>query len=278
MQKIVFITVNYKNTAMTEKFVASINDCMDYSNASIAIVDNLSTAKSLNKLNKICENSLVPINIIPSDKNLYYWGGASLAVEPISFGSSDSPDWIVISNNDIIFENKKFISQLVQMNTQKYPVIAPKITTSETGLNQNPHLINPLTFLHKIYYHVYYFHFITAKLVYKTGKLINKIIFGYKRNISKTPKMKIYAPHGSCIIFSKEYFLRGGYLDNGFSFYGEEFSVAEISREIGLPVTYIPELKVLHNEHASTSSRNWLTAYNQSKETYRYLRKKYSFK
>lgn len=278
MAEIVFITVNYKNSAMTERFVSSVNNCIDNSNSSIQIVDNQSTKKSADELNIIGDNSVVPIKIIPSEKNRYYWGGAALAVDTISFNNSDDPSWIIIANNDIVFYKEDFITRLSGLNPKDYPIIAPKITLQDTGKNQNPHLIDPLTMFHKMYYSIYYSHFITAKLVHKTGRLIHSIFTGKNRTNSLNKEMKIYAPHGSCIIFSKEYFRQGGNIDGGFSFYGEELSVAEIAREIDLPVTYIPDLEVLHNEHASTSSRDWLTAYNQSRETYRYLRKKYIFK
>ncbi len=89
--------------------------------------------------------------------------------------------------------------------------------------------------------------------------------------------MDIYAPHGACVIFSKQYFLNGGYIDTGFSFYGEELSVAEIAREKGLSVRYYPQLQVEHHEHASTNELDWHTAYNHSRQTYRYLRRKYVF-
>src|SRR3989442_12924430 len=62
----------------------------------------------------------------------------------------------------------------------------------------------------------------------------------------------IYAPHGAFFIFSRRYFEAGGYLDGNLFLYGEEISVAEICRSLGLPVIYEPSLFVVHNERRST--------------------------
>ena len=62
---------------------------------------------------------------------------------------------------------------------------------------------------------------------------------------------KIYAPHGSCIIFNKNYFERGGTLDHISFLFGEEIFVGETVRNLRLNVLYIPEIKVRHYEHSS---------------------------
>ncbi len=90
--------------------------------------------------------------------------------------------------------------------------------------------------------------------------------------------MDIYAPHGARMIFSRQYFLQGGYIDSGFSFYVEELSVGETARTKKIPIRYCPHLWVEHREHASTDKLDWRTIYDHSRQTYRYLRRKYSFR
>ena len=38
---------------------------------------------------------------------------------------------------------------------------------------------------------------------------------------------------------------------------GEEFTVAEISKKLGLSVFFNPQLEVMHVEHSSTSKQGW---------------------
>ena len=75
------------------------------------------------------------------------------------------------------------------------------------------------------------------------------------REIPDTPAMqerKIYAPHGACLVFKDDYFVRGGTLDLPNFLFGEEVLVAETSLNLGLDIVYHPELLIFDYEHAST--------------------------
>jgi GT2 family glycosyltransferase len=61
----------------------------------------------------------------------------------------------------------------------------------------------------------------------------------------------IYAPHGSFVVLSREFFDRGGRIDYGAFLFGEEIHIAEQARSLALRVRYRPELRVFHEEHAS---------------------------
>ncbi len=67
-------------------------------------------------------------------------------------------------------------------------------------------------------------------------------------------RQRIYAAHGSFIIFSRRFFEAGGKLDDRLFLFGEEIAVGETCRALGLPVIYDPRLSVLHNEHQSVGS------------------------
>ena len=277
MKKISIILINYKNSVDTINCIESINTCNHNNQVEIIVIDNESTTQSLADLAQIKNESRVPVKIIPSEKNLYYWGGIALGISQYSFTDPDSPKWIIIANNDILFQQTDFFSILLSMDAGEYEVVAPKITLKQTGENQNPHMIHPLSIAQKIYYKLYYFHSVTARAVHGLGRFIRKNVIAEKDQYISAKEMKIYAPHGACMLFSKKYFLSGGYIDDGFILYGEELSVAEIVREHGMKVIYYSRLETLHNEHSSTKYRDWLTAYNQSKKTYNYLRNKYAF-
>jgi GT2 family glycosyltransferase len=63
---------------------------------------------------------------------------------------------------------------------------------------------------------------------------------------------QIFAPHGSCIIFHRNYFKRGGSLQHVAFLFAEELFIAEEARRIGLRVVYAPTIRIDDLEHAST--------------------------
>ena len=56
----------------------------------------------------------------------------------------------------------------------------------------------------------------------------------------------------SFLIFSRKFFEAGGFIDDGFFMYAEEFSVAEMCLRLGLPVIHDPDLRVRHEEGQTT--------------------------
>ena len=51
------------------------------------------------------------IEIIRSDKNRFYWGGAKLGLDKY-FKDIQKFDWIIVCNNDIEFNDDKFFQHL----------------------------------------------------------------------------------------------------------------------------------------------------------------------
>jgi GT2 family glycosyltransferase len=90
-----------------------------------------------------------------------------------------------------------------------------------------------------------------------------------------TKSEAIYAAHGSFFIFSRRYFEGGGFLDGNLFLYGEEISVAEICRSLGLPVVYEPSLCVLHKEHQSTGKALNRFTYECQKRAMHYVTSRY---
>ena len=134
-------------------------------------------------------------------------------------------------------------------------------------------MLKPLSFIYNIYYSIYYLNFFTSKIVHKIGRLIKLIKNSSKLNNSLNHQ--IYAAHGSCIIFNSRFFSDGGFLDTGFTMYGEEVSTAEIAEKINTSIYYVPSLSIIHNEHQSTRESSLKDNFLHSKQTYYYVKKKY---
>ena len=84
MNKILFITVNYRNTEITENFIQSFENLDLKENASIVILDNDSTKESKESLKNISKKSKLDIKLFFCSNNLYYWGGANYVLKKLN--------------------------------------------------------------------------------------------------------------------------------------------------------------------------------------------------
>ncbi len=189
------------------------------------------------------------LSLIAGLQNPGYFGGAALgwldlqALGPV-------PDWIIVTNDDVRFAPDFFLN-LAKAPLENTAVLAPDIVVPASGVHQNPlyekkppaHRLRLLLWLH------------THPVVMRAFMVFRAIRqrLSMKR-VSTSPPLRheVYAPHGACIVFSRQYFQRGGSLDYPGFLYGEEFFVAETARQLGLAIYMEPTLRVAHMEHAST--------------------------
>ena len=240
--------------------------------ASIIIVDNDSTSESKNALEEIIKKSKIDIKIIISTTNLYYWGAANYALNEVYLNMNNYPGWIIVCNNDILFNKSDLLSKILSFSTKDYPILAPTILSSKTNKDLNPFMAKPIDFLVKIYYSIFFMNSIMGYIIYKTRQLIKIILTIFNKGIDKGEF--IYAPHGSFIIFSKFFFNNGGYLDQNLTMYGEEFTTAEIAKKLKIPIYYEPDIEVIHVEHSSNKI-NWFKNFHLTKKAYYYFLKEY---
>ena len=274
MKDILIITVNYRNTSVTEDFIHSLEKLHEFQRVQLVIVDSASTNATKEELETLLHNSSLHTQIIYSDQNTYYWGGVALAIKHLKLEFSIGPKWLIACNNDIVFSQRGFIKQLLALDPATNPVIAPTIKSLLSGKNLNPYMAKPIAKLEKIYLSLFYIHHISGycmHIIRKYTKLIYRSIFKLKVNSA----YKIYAPHGSFMIFSNHYFTRGGWIDDNFKMYGEEATVAEIAQRNNIPILFNPALEVLHNEHSTTANHSWKKWFTDSKEAYKYYKKAY---
>ncbi len=240
--------------------------------ASIIIVDNDSTPESKSALNNIINKSNIDIKIIISPKNLYYWGAANYALDQIDLNTNNHPEWIIICNNDILFSKSDLLLKIMSYNSTNYPILAPAILSSKTKKDLNPFMVKRINNLAKVYYSIFYLNSITGLIIYRFRKFLKMIARIF--NSSDTKSKFIYAPHGSFIIFSKNFFQSGGYLDQNLTMYGEEFTTAEIANKLQISICYEPDIEVIHVEHSSNKI-NWFNNFHLTKKAYYYFLKEY---
>ena len=270
MKNLTIITINFGNTGPTEHLLESIEDSLIPFNLNIIIVDNGSTARSKKNLLRLKEKSKLQIQLFFNSENKYYWPAANKIILEKIKEKKKLPEWIIICNNDTKIKNKNFFKELSNINNNEFYVIGPKILNQKKK-NLNPFMIDPLSKLQRIYWNLYFSSFYISEIL----NFLRNIKLFQKTRFYPDLKKEVYAVHGSMMIFSKLFFLKGGYLDTQFKMYCEEMSTAEIVKKIGGKIIYIPQLEAIHNEHSSIQKIKRKTIFELAKESHKYFIQKY---
>ncbi len=192
------------------------------------------------------------IHYLAPSHNLGYFGGARWALSSDaarSFGA----DWTVVSNVDLTFDPTELRAVLSEFDARKIGVIAPAITSKDALERLNPFLEQrPRRARMRVYKYVFASYWCFA--LYSWGaEILRRRAWSSAATSEMNRERDIYAPHGSFMIFSAEFFCRGGSLDHPPFLFGEEFTVAERAREVSLPVVYCPAIRITHEQHASVA-------------------------
>ena len=157
-------------------------------------------------------------------------------------------------------------------------VIAPAIITRLTGLDCNPFLRKRLTAIQLWRYRFWYSNYYLTWLMQLLSPYVRILRHYFDFSCPKSQSRectRIYAAHGSFLIFSRSYFDAGGYIDDGFFLYGEELTVGEICLRLGLRVSYEPDLRVWHHGHRATGRRLNRSTFEYTKQGLQYAMRKY---
>src|SRR6266567_442626 len=203
------------------------------------------------------------IRCIEAPRNLGYFGGADHGLKQY-LASSELPDWVIVCNVDIEFRDPQFFTALRELESvESLGVVAPCIWSARWKRDLNPKIAQRPTKGRMLFYKFilgnYYLQTIYELLsVFKNGlKASLRLVLARFRGSQGERKQRdtmppIYAPHGSCIIFSQRYFRNAGSLEYSMFLFGEEIFVAESARKLGLSVMYCSQLTVLDKENAYT--------------------------
>ena len=189
------------------------------------------------------------------------------------------PDWVVVCNNDIVFDEARFLSQLLEHDPNAAGVIAPTIISGVTRCDENPSIqCRPSPFRMRRYswwLSNYYLMWFKQWL----SPLVRKIRYRFRARTA-TPGYgacsAVYAPSGALLIFRRRFFEAGGFIDDGAFLYAEEFRVAEMCRRLRLSVIYDPQLRVWHEGSRTTGRLLTRVAFFHQQEGFRYASTRYN--
>jgi GT2 family glycosyltransferase len=273
---IVVIGVSYETDELALRFVRRLSAITEGDNISIILVDNSTNADSTEFFFQIHSENADVLCIKPA-RNLGYFGAASFVFEQC-LGVQQDYNWLVVSNVDVEFHDPSFFSCLRGMKEMDtLGVVAPSIWSNTTHRDQNPFmLVRPTAVRMKIYgwlYRGYYalnLYRVSATAYHLLRHGMEQRFLMPLRNWAAPSQsspmlanptaqpdiVPIYAAHGSCMIFARQFFARGGTLELPLFLYGEEVCIAEMVRDLGLRTVYNPSLKVAHNEYHASSLRD----------------------
>ncbi len=243
--QVLFIVINYFNEKEVIEFSNHLAN-QKFNNYELLIVNNGS--KNHNLLFEAKRNS-EKIKLIQPNKNLGYLQGANFALTSWLDDNPNLPEFVILCNTDIAFEDNNFFNDLF---TTTGEIIGPSIFSSRSKNYQNPYYQNRIS-VKKLNFLSLIYSFYPFYILYQTIAII-KAFIKQSNSEEQQNQQQVYAVHGSFMIFRNNYFINGGNFNYGSFLYGEELFIAETALQNNLQVIYNPLLKIIHHEHSTTGT------------------------
>lgn len=249
--KFAFIVLHFKAVETTVKCIDSILNLNSINNNyNIIVVDNGSCDGTAEIIQEKYKNN---IDLIKLDKGIGFSRannkGYSYAIEKYN------PDFIVMSNNYIIFKQEEFMDKIVEINQQKkFDVLGPDILNPD-GSHGNPYADSPR-------------HIDEIKLYIKRAKIkkslgVLYIIFSDMFKKKKNNTIKKCEPNekknvclwGACLIFSKSFMANNkkAFFPETMFYCEEDILCHRVIRDGGITL-YSPKVSVYHGHSESTKA------------------------
>lgn len=244
---IVFVVLVYRNIDVLRDFFTSLR--LSYSYKVIVVNSYYDETTEKECLQVADVNNAIFISVPNKGYSSGNNSGCDYAIEHYDY------KYLIVSNSDIIISDLSFLSE-ISLDTA---IIAPE-TKMLNGHKQNPNI----PFRNVGYMTL-------TRLAYKYEKpKLKKLALIFNRfcrelmllyiNITRRELVRIFSPHGSFVIFTRQasQILQPIFNDKMF-LYNEELFLTYNSLNKSVPIYYCPKLKVTHLEGASSSdtSNSW---------------------
>ena len=271
------ITVNFRQDECTRRFLSSAAKLDSFPRCHFLIVDNNSNDDSVSSLLS-ASDGFVNVELLASPQNEGYFGAARRALRRYLEAHS-LPDWVLVCNNDIVFDDPTFLAQLLERNPDAVGVIAPAIVSGITGYDENPSISHRPNQLRMWRYRFWLSNYYLMWFKQWLSPLVRKIRYRFRERTTAAGngnRSAVYAPSGAMIIFGRRFFEAGGFIDDGAFLYAEEFRVAEMCRQLRLPVIHDPGLRVWHQGSQSTGRLLTRNVFLHQKRSFTYALTRYN--
>lgn len=225
------------------------------------LVDNGSSEKMTKELHSLLEKEKVVF--ISAEKNKGYAGGNNLGIRK---ALEDGCDAILISNNDIIFEEKTIETLYAYLKKNcEVGIVGPKVVLTD-GKMQQTNLGCKMTLKGKYLY-------ILRKTPFRKMSQNFFEKFRISEDELKTHR-KVFGVSGCCFMIRRAAIEKIGLLDEGTFLYEEENILGCQMEQIGYDVYLLPEVIVVH-KHGQTSKHMRAASFTYFVESEIYYCRKY---
>lgn len=254
---IVFVVLVYKNIEVLSDFFKSLN--IPYSHK-VIVVNSYYDDGTERKCADVAKSNNADYLAVPN--NGYSYGnnvGCQYAIDHYSF------KYLMVSNSDVVLNDFEYLKKL----TLERAVFAPD-TKMLNGHRQNPNIpYNSRLFLGLLSVAYKYESDFLLRMAHIVNRLYREVYLLYTMILGKN-SIRIFAPHGSFVIFSYQAALELMPIFNDKMFlYNEELFLAFHCRQNNVPIYYVPKLKLTHLEGASSSSTS--NSWKNHKQSYSVL-------
>lgn len=262
----IFVVLVYKNTVDIIDFIESVKkQTIDFK---IIIVNSYYDDNSMQCFAKITyDNNCDFINI--PNKGYSYGNNVGINYAKIHYKFQ----YLICSNPDIIIKEFKMMKSI-----DKNGIYCGNIVAKDNR-KQNPMRSCESNLYNKLIYIGYKKN---LKSLICLGVFINKLynqLYSVKRFFFRKEYYKIFQPHGSFIIFSKNSLeILDKVFDDNMFLFCEEGVVAIKARIKGIPIYFIPSLLCFHKEDGSMNLWDGNINEESKKSTIYFFEKYYSFK
>lgn len=249
-----FVILHYNTIEDTRRCVASVKGLDGQEDIRIVIVDNGSFNKTGKLLTDEYADDADTAVILRSSNGGFSAGnneGCQYAI------GRWQPDFLIVANNDIVFEQKNFVTLLKKEYAKKpYAVLGPDIYVPHKKIHQSPlsvdiptrRQVNRTIFLNRLMLFLY-------PLVYPVMRKYYAGLQGAVAADLYNSERENVCPMGACLVFTRDYYSRR---DKVFlpetKFYYEEYIMTLWCRRNHQRVLYQPQLQVWHMEGKATQS------------------------
>jgi GT2 family glycosyltransferase len=251
------LAVNYCSEQYAVNYILNIKKIVIPPNYKIVVVVVDNSEHCTTRLAERVNGEGEHIRVIQGGSNSGYLAG-------IAFGYGyyreryPLPEWVVVSNVDILNVDKDIISKLDSNSISNPCSITPRIMLNESDINLNPMFCERPT-KKKLDRLLLVYRFYPVYVLYQTLANMKRMIA--KLRSLKAPSItinedqrQVYFGQGSFMIFSGDSIADGKLFEYPMFLYGEEIFLGEMLSEQHFPVYYDPTIVIKIDEHASTGS------------------------
>lgn len=271
---VLIITINFRQADCTLRFLKSISSIEGFANSRLVIVDNNSNDESVSRIQDAirgCNN----VELAGSARNRGYFGGARWALDRYLL-DHPLPPWVIVCNNDIVFDDPRFLEKLISTDPMTAGMVAPSIVSRLTGHDANPSIRKRPSSFRMLRYRLWYLSYYAMWMKQWLWPVVRKARKRFRRLVlGSDVRQEVYAPHGAFFIFSRQFFEAGGFIDDGSFLYCEELLVAEMCRHLHLPILHDPTLRVWHAEGSTLGRMLTRETFQHQSNGFRYALSRY---